>query len=56
MNKSLSNWRSVRLWESRVARDLRQQRMLWLHGIWIGLIVWALIAGAGLAIFGSDRR
>jgi hypothetical protein len=38
MKQTGSNWRSVRLWESGVVRDLRQQRMLWLHGLWIGLL------------------
>lgn len=38
MNTSFANWRSVRMWESRVTRDLRQQRRLWLHGLCIGLI------------------
>ena len=40
---NLSNWRSVRLWESRLERHIRQQLrrryVLWLHGMWIGLIV-----------------
>jgi len=35
---TFSNWCSVRMWESRVARDLRQRRVLWLHGFCIGLI------------------
>ncbi|MDP3652150.1 MAG: hypothetical protein Q8R67_10755 [Rhodoferax sp.] len=43
---TFSNWRSVRMWESRVARDLRQQRMLWLHGLCIGLITLAVTWGA----------
>lgn len=38
MDKTFSNWRSVRLWESRVVGELRQQRMLWLHGLCIGLL------------------
>ena len=38
MKQTFSNWRSVRMWESRVVRDLRQQRLLWLHGLWIGLL------------------
>lgn len=36
--KPLSNWRSVRMWESHVAQDLRQRRWLWLHGLCIGLL------------------
>lgn len=42
---TFSNWRSVRMWESRVARDLRQRRMLWLHGLCIGLITLAVTWG-----------
>ena len=37
--KNLSNWRSVRLCESRVEQQLRRRYVLWLHGLWIGLIV-----------------
>lgn len=36
---NLSNWRSVRLWETRVERDLRQRHWLRLHGVCIGFIV-----------------
>jgi hypothetical protein len=36
---NLSNWRSVRLWESHVERQLRQRHWLWLHGIFIGSMV-----------------
>lgn len=36
---NLSNWRSVRLWESHVERQLRQRHWLWLHGLFIGSIV-----------------
>jgi hypothetical protein len=35
---TFSNWRSVRMWESHVACDLRQRRVLWLHGFSIGLL------------------
>ncbi len=35
---TFSNWRSVRMWESQLTRDLRQRRVLWLHGLCIGLI------------------
>lgn len=41
--KNLSNWRSVRFWESGVERDLRQRHRLWLHGWCIGLIVLGLM-------------
>jgi hypothetical protein len=41
--KNLSNWRSVRLWESGVARDLRERHWLWLHGWCIGLLVLGLM-------------
>lgn len=34
----LSNWRSVRMWESGVVRDLHQRRILWLHGLCIGVL------------------
>lgn len=34
------------MWESRVVRDLRQQRMLWLHGLCIGLITLMVTWGA----------
>ena len=43
---TFSNWRSVRMWESRVASDLRQRRVLWLHGLSIGLITLAVTWGA----------
>lgn len=33
-----SNWRSVRMWESHVARDLRSRHWLWLHGLCIGAV------------------
>ena len=36
---NLSNWHSVRLWESHVERQLRQRHWLWLHGLFIGSIV-----------------
>lgn len=45
MKPTFSNWRSVRMWESRVVRDLRQQRWLWLHGLWIGLLTLAVTWG-----------
>lgn len=37
--KNLSNWRSVRLWESSIEQQLRRRYVLWLHGLWIGVIV-----------------
>jgi hypothetical protein len=43
---TFSNWRSVRMWESRLTRDLRQRRVLWLHGLCIGLITLAVTWGA----------
>jgi hypothetical protein len=36
---NLSNWRSVRLWESSVERQLRERHWLRLHGLCIGAIV-----------------
>lgn len=42
---SFSNWRSVRMWESRLTRDLRQRRVLWLHGLCIGLITLSITWG-----------
>jgi len=36
---NLSNWRSVRLWESSVERQLRQRHWLGIHGACIGSIV-----------------
>ena len=44
--KNLSNWRSVRLWESSVQKELRNRHSLWLHGLCIGALVlgmmWAM--------------
>ena len=37
--RNLSNWRSVRLWENNVERQLRQRHWLWLHGWCIGTLV-----------------
>ena len=45
MKSSFSNWRSIRMWELHIARDLRQRRVLWLHGLWIGLITLAVTWG-----------
>lgn len=53
---SLSNWRSVRLWESSLQRDLRKRHWLWLHGWCIGLtVLLAMWAAAHLQlVLGSD--
>lgn len=40
---NLSNWRSARLWESGVERQLRQRHRLWLHGWLIGSIVMSVM-------------
>lgn len=42
----VSNWRSVRMWETQLVRDLRQKRMLRLHGFWIGLVTLAVTWGS----------
>lgn len=54
--KNLSNWRSVRLWERGVERDLHQRHRLWLHGWCIGAIILSLMwATAHLQLLmGSD--
>lgn len=54
--KNLSNWRSVRIWELAVERDLRERHWLWLHGWCIGLlIVLSMWAAAHLQmVLGSD--
>lgn len=48
--KNLTNWRSVRLWESRVEQQLRQRHAFWLHGLCIGLVTlgltWKPLLGA----------
>ncbi|MES2954782.1 MAG: hypothetical protein V4711_04950 [Pseudomonadota bacterium] len=53
---NLSNWRSVRLWESSVERQLRQRHWLGLHGLCIGSIVLGVMwAAAHLQmLMGSD--
>jgi hypothetical protein len=53
---NLSNWRSVRLWESGLERQLHQRHRLWLHGWCIGLLVLAVMwAGAhGQMLLGSE--
>lgn len=45
MSGSLTNRRSVRKWESGMRNTLRQRRILWLHGLWIGLITLAVTWG-----------
>jgi len=46
--KVLSNWRSVRLWESAVERDLHRRHSLRTHGLLLGtctlLLMWAVSA------------
>ena len=44
--KNLSNWRSVRLWETRVEQQLRQRHVFWLHGVCIGLVTLGITWGA----------
>ena len=44
--KNLSNWRSVRLWETSIERQLRQRHTLWLHGLCIGTLVLFIMWGA----------
>ena len=44
--KNLSNWRSVRLWESRIEQQLRQRHVFWLHGVCIGLVTLGITWGA----------
>ncbi|RYX96575.1 MAG: hypothetical protein EOO28_06560 [Comamonadaceae bacterium] len=43
--KNLSNWRSIRLVESRLQHDLRQRHSFRLHGMCIGLVTLALTWG-----------
>ncbi|UUZ70317.1 hypothetical protein LP416_15420 [Polaromonas sp. P2-4] len=43
--KSLSNWRSVRVLESRLERELRQRHSLGLHGLCIGFFTLGLMWG-----------
>ncbi|MCZ8256341.1 MAG: hypothetical protein O9327_11835, partial [Polaromonas sp.] len=44
--KNLSNWRSVRVLEGRLERELRQRHSLALHGGCIGLLTLGLMWGA----------
>jgi hypothetical protein len=41
--KNLSNWRSVRLWETSLQKELRSRHTLWLHGLCIGTLVLAMM-------------
>lgn len=43
--RNLSNWRSVRLWETSLEQDLRRRHSLWLHGLAIGAMVLAVMWG-----------
>ena len=54
--KDLSNWRSVRIWEGGVERQLRRRHWLGLHGFCIGAIVLGVMwASAHLQMLvGSD--
>lgn len=53
---NLSNWRSVRIWESRLERQLRQRHWLWLHGLCIGSVVLGVMWAASHVqmLLGSD--
>ncbi|HYW57013.1 MAG TPA: hypothetical protein VE934_08630 [Polaromonas sp.] len=53
---NLSNWRSVRLWETRVERQLRKRHRLWLHGMLIGSTVLGVMWAAShlQMLMGSD--
>lgn len=55
--KNLSNWRSVRLWEAHVERDLRQRHWLRLHGLCIGTIVLGVMWSASYLqmLLGQNR-
>ncbi|MEJ8858881.1 hypothetical protein WKW79_30215 [Variovorax robiniae] len=48
--KVLSNWRSVRLWESVYERDLRRRHSLSAHGILIGIVTLLLMWGAAALV------
>ncbi len=54
--KNLSNWRSVRLWEGSVERELRRRHVLWLHGATLGLLVLGVMWGTAHAqlVMGVD--
>ena len=42
--KSRSNWRSVKLWETSLQKELRHRHTLWLHGPCIGTLVLAVMS------------
>lgn len=44
--KVLSNWRSVRLWETQIERDLHRDHSLRTHGLFIGTFTLLLMWGA----------
>lgn len=46
LERGLSNWRSVRRWESDTREQLRRRYRLWLHGWCIGAMVVAAMWGA----------
>jgi hypothetical protein len=48
--KILSNWRSVRLWESVYERDLRRRHNLGVHGILIGIVTLLLMWGTAALV------
>lgn len=54
--KSLSNWRSVRVLESRLERELRQRHSLGLHGLCIGFFTLGLMWGVShlQMVMGAD--
>ena len=55
---NLSNWRSVRIWESTLERQLRQRHWLWLHGLCIGSVVLGVMWAAAHVqmLWGSDSQ
>jgi hypothetical protein len=56
LKKSLSNWRSARLWQRGFTRDLKRRHWLWLHGWGIGTVVMLAMWAASHAqlMLGSD--
>ena len=54
--KVLSNWRSVRLWESEVERDLHRRYSLRTHGLLIGTVTLLLMWGVSSLVmrFGAQ--
>jgi hypothetical protein len=57
--KVLSDWRSVRLWETRLERELHRNYSLRTHGILIGtftlLLMWGVSARAAVCVCGARR-